>query len=312
MIESIRSAGLLRPLWVAALSAEDEAAGRLTVISGGRRLAALRALGFEAAPTLRPDPPEPRLEGWLRLALTDNLERGFNPAETALAWRLARELLPPGRTAEAAAALGLERSERRREAAEAAASWPPEALTALAEDRLDPEDAWALKDRSAAERDAALSFFLRARPSRRHRRLWLEWLDDLRRRDGTDVATLLAEPELAALEGPAAEKMARRLLYGRRFPYLARQAERRRRLTADLALPPGLGLELDPELEDQSFTVKLTCAEPEELGALAAAAGRLAADPKFRALWRDERGESDGLDESVALTGPAKTSSPTG
>lgn len=275
--------GLRRPLLVL-----DD--GRsLAVLAGSRRREALLSLGRAEAPAVA----LPReMPGVLALGLADNAERGWNPAETALVWRFLADRYPdqaPG----LAPLLGLD-SPKMRDLHLAAASLPAEGLAALADDRLDLENAARLARWDPADQDAALDLFEALRPSKQKKRQWLDWLEDLVRRDRTRPLRVLSSPEIKAARAeigragrPAAEEAARQHLWARRHPGLADLMRTRQARLKALRLPPEARLELDPTLEDVRFGLRLTFSTPDEFAALIDRAATLARDPDFRALLDD-------------------------
>ncbi len=287
LVESIAKWGLRRPLiaW-----SRD---GGLWLLAGARRRAALERLGRVSAPALVL-PPETPQEHALVLGLADNLERGLNPAETALNWRflvetdeaIARRLAP---------LLALENSPRLAQWCLKAATLPEAGLLPLAEGRLDLENAARLADWEPADRAAALALFEALWPSKQKKREWLLWLEDIARRESLAPAEILAAPAIAAaLETierrgrPAVENEVRRLIWARRHPFLADLAARRAARLRALALPPAARLELDPTFEDLKFTLNLTFATPDDFRKLADLVARLADSPDFRHLLEGE------------------------
>jgi hypothetical protein len=298
LAESIGRLGLARPLWVA--RAES---GGPVVIAGGQRLQALRLLGQGYAPCLAP--PGPFLAA---MALTDNLDRGLNQAELALAWRLARQAAPGEERALVIRLAGLVPRDRRISALVAAES-NGRILAALAEAVIDLENARFLADLSGPEIDMVLGLFRSARPSRSSRRIWLEILSDLRRIRDLSLDRLFsagsdrepATPEAAALAealaaGQGAEKRVGALLERLRRPGIARLRERRQSILKSLKLPEGLSITVDPELEDAAPEIRLTLGRASDLGALARAALDLAERPELAELFLEDRLSPEGPD----------------
>jgi ParB-like chromosome segregation protein Spo0J len=281
---SIEAIGLARPLWVA-----RSPEGRPVVISGGRRLRALREMGAEAAPCLCPDLP------YLGLAsIIDNLERGLNPAELALALAMAESLEDPGERRAARALLGVADSDRRLPGLAAALFMPEEAFLAFAAGRLDPEDVEMAGQMPEAVRDGALRLILGAKASRRNRRRWLEWLSDLARiRDAAEGSPLppkiVDKALLEAARGPDGERAVTERLLAMRLPALSKIRAKRRELVKSMRLPKGLRLDLDPELEDSSMELRLTFVSPSDLRRLAEAALALADSQEMASLWQEPR-----------------------
>jgi hypothetical protein len=263
---------------------------RPVVVSGGRRLAALRLLKAGPVAVWAPEAAEPAgLSPSARILLasvTDDLERGFNPAELTQIWRLTREETPEEDRPAIARLLGFEPRGRKALALERSALLPDRGLDMMALGRLDPENSLILAGWERPEIDQALDLFDRAWPSRQNRRLWLEWLDDLRRSEGpAALSGLLASPELAGLSGPGAEKAARDHIRALRFPRLTELGHRRREALKALDLPKGLKLGLDPDFEDVTATVSLTFSDAPELRRLATSAMELADQGTLDRLW---------------------------
>ena len=279
LTRSIESFGLSRPLWVAM-----GAGGGLVVISGGRRLAALKSLGAAEAPCLCPNAPSLAV-----LAIADNLERGLNPAEMALAWSLARSL-ESGKEREAIReVLGFSSTDKRLHHLEAAESLPDEGLEALAAGRLDLENAGALLAMPSDWAAPALRLVLAAKASRQNRRRWLEWLGDLARIKDSSPEKTVSPELLNAAAGPDGERLVADRLASMRFPGVHKLLSKRRALLKSLSLPDGLRLELDPELEDVSGELKLSFDSLESLKRLAQAALELAGRDELARAWRDDQ-----------------------
>lgn len=283
---SIAALGLLRPLlaW--------ETGGGLKLLGGRRRLSALAGLGRAEAPAIIL-PPEAPAERALALGLADNRDRELNAAEQALTWKFLTDRHPEA-AAGLAPLLGLGQSPKLRQWALASAALPRAGLAALAEGRLDLEIGARLAVWPPADQAAALALFEALTPSKQKKKQWLDWLEDISRRESLSPAAVLSSPELAdalALaprQGkPAAETEARRLVWKRRHPLLAALTGRREARLKALALPPSAKMELDPTLEDVRFTLNLTFTGAGEYRELTGLLQRLADSPDFLALLDD-------------------------
>lgn len=290
--DSIRHLGLLRPplIW-----AEE---GSLKLLAGRRRLAAVRSLGWTSLPVLKLPPDTPATTA-LALGLADNRERGFDPAETALIWRFLQQW---DRDAALSLApfLGLAPSPRLRDWCLAAAELPPKGLEALADGRLDLETGARLAAWPADDLEPVLDLFAALNPSKQKKREWLNWLEDIGRREKLAPRWILAAPEvaeaLAAIESrgrPTVENELRRLLWRRRHPQLARLTDCREARLRALRLPPSVRLELDPSLEDLSFTLRLNFATPADFRPLADIVSALMSDPDFLKILDDAQDDTD-------------------
>jgi ParB-like chromosome segregation protein Spo0J len=279
LAQSISQLGLLHPLWVA-----KNSQGLPLVISGGRRLSALKLLEHTYVPCLAPTGDTFNL---LTLAFTDNLTRGHNCAEKALAWNLAKQTLEDSQLEQIKSLLGLGNHERV-EALEAAAKLDENSLIALSCGRLDLENAFVLNDWPQNEAQAVLELFARTQPSRQNRRLWIEWLSDIRRITNLSLDVYLADPKIQELSGPQAEKQVRHLLFSRRFPVINQLQEKRSKLVKSLKLPQSIKLELDDQLEDIESTIKITFKDPSELQDLALKVAQMASLPVFSQILLKE------------------------
>ncbi len=292
--KSIETLGLLKPL----LAFEID--GELKLMAGHRRVAALKALGRTGAPVLIP-PADISQERVLALALADNLERGWNEAEKALYWRFLEDR-DPDSASHLAAYLDLPPSPKLRLWCRQAAALPAAGLAALAEGRLDLENGARLAVWPREDLTALLPLFEALAPSKQKKREWLDWLEDIGRREKLSVRQILTDPEISGLMNevdrlgrPAAENLIRRKLWTRRHPLLAGLRDRREARRKSLILPPAIQLELDHSLEDLNFCLRFDFSTLEEFGRQAGELRRLDQNPNFRALVDDTGDEINDL-----------------
>jgi len=271
LAESIADLGLLRPLLV------QREGPRLRLLAGNLRRRALLLLGRTTAPAVFLGTPNA-----LALALADNQERPINPAETALVWRRLVETLGQAEAEKLAGFLGLGQTPKLRDQNFQAAALPPRGLEALADGRLDLAAAARLARWPEADREAALDLFETARPSLSNRRLWLDWLEDIARREGRSPAQILADPDFQTLSTGAASD----ILFRRRHPLLAELRQKRAGRLKALSLPPSARLALDPDFEDLSFSLTLTFTGAADFQALAELASALPQRPEFQAILK--------------------------
>jgi hypothetical protein len=233
------------------------------------------------------------------MILADNQERGFNQAEQALLWDLIKKKTNQAYWPLLAERLSLKLGSRAQKALEAAVELPESALTELALGRLDADNCLALANFAQPARAKILDLLARALPSRQNRRLWLEWLADLSRLESPDsLLAWLSDGPLAQEAGPEAQKRIRAILRNRRFPVLSKMTARRQKALKELALPTGLKIVSDPELEDVETKLEMTFADADALAALARETARVAASPALRRFfledWTDDSGSTDG------------------
>ncbi|MDR2946862.1 MAG: ParB N-terminal domain-containing protein [Candidatus Adiutrix sp.] len=288
LAESIRALGLLRPLLIWADGGEHY------LLAGSLRREALMRQGRSVAPALMLPPDFPREQAFA-LALADNQERGWNQAETALLWRFFVETLGTEGAANLAPYLGLAPSPKMREWCLRAAGLPEQGLAALAEGRLDLETGARLAGWAPENLGPALNLFDLLNPSKQKKKQWLDWLEDISRREFLcsaevleveDIRTALADVERVGR--PATEEIIRKYLWTRRHPLLAELAAARQARVRALALPRAARLELDPSLEDLKFGLNLTFATPAEFGQVAETVAKLRQSPDFQKLLDDD------------------------
>lgn len=284
--ESILELGLLHPL----LAFEEQ--GRLKLLAGTRRLKVVQGLGWNTVPVMVLPPDMPR-KVMLAAALADNVERGFNAAETALIWDFlaAHEA---GSAEDLSRYLNLKNAPKLRQWCRAAASLPADCLEFLADGRLDLELAARLASWRADDRLEVLRLFELLAPSKQKKKQWLDWLEDISRREQINPALILMDETvaaalaLAATRGrPAAEAAARRLIWERRHPVLAELFRRREERLKSLPLPSNLRLELDPSLEDLKFTLNMSFSGLEDYERLLTLLGSFKHNQSFLKLVDD-------------------------
>lgn len=256
LARSIEQYGLRRPLL--AFESDD----RLKLLAGARRREALLSLGRMEAPTLILPSNLSRKE-LLRLGLADQGDPR-NPAETALIWNFLVHNEADSAD-DLSDLLGLKDSPKLRAWCLASATLPEYALKMLADGGLDLELAARLADWAEADRQALLRLFELLTPSKQKKKQWIDWLEDLARRDKRPPSQVLADEALeealasAATRGrPAAESQARQLVWARRHPMLAEMVRRREARVKALGLPKAMRLDLDPSFEDLKYVFSLT------------------------------------------------------
>lgn len=269
----------------------DSTSQDLALLDGHKRLRALLALGHTQAPTLI-IPQEIPLAQALGLALAQNRERSFNPGETALIWNFLTNLNPE-LALSLAPFLDLH-SPKLGQWNLAAAHLIPAGLTALAQGKLDLENGARLSGWAPPDQEVLLNLFGLLNPSKQKKRQWLDWLEDLSRREKDSPAQLLTALEIKSAVtdiersgAPATEEICRQYLWSRRHPRLAELTRQRQTRLKALKLPPALRLELDPTLEDLKFGLQLNFTNLDEFKTLADLTLNLAVNGNFQSLLDD-------------------------
>lgn len=273
--------------------------GRIYVFSGSRRRDAAALLGSDAAPALAlargpqydscfkalaeapPDPaawkasavfPEEAdfraFASFFLSALAENADRGFNEAESAALGPYLAFFAGDPREAAIAKALNLASPARRAGALVARKLGEP-IFDALSRGILSLENLSSLNGFDAREREIIVALLTSASPSFQNRRLWLEWLADLRERGDFRLEDFLAALNLAPPRRPTSQET-RDALFRERFPALASYLKRRDARVRALRLPPEARLELDGTLEDLSATLRLKFDDPARLDGILA------------------------------------------
>jgi hypothetical protein len=262
----------------------------------------------------------------LRFMAADNMERGFNHAELALAapWL---ELLPTDKDP-IRNAYGLQ-NPRLYEGVLLASAYGPElALRGLTEGYLDPENLLAIKDWEDKEREALILLFQKLKPGYQKRRIWADLLNDLREnsgerdggsngerlreRDGENngkrknlrIDQLLSEDFFQNLSGPKDEEKGREKLYTLRNPRLAAFREKRESLLKALGTPKGASFKLSDNLEDLSGKLDINFESPEELEITLKSLFEILQGGAFHKVWNlpwdegEEREKTEGREKT--------------
>jgi ParB-like chromosome segregation protein Spo0J len=272
LARSIAEVGLLRPLLL------QEREGRRRLLGGFLRRKALLALGRSRAPALFVPPETPWVQT-LALALADDSGRTLNQAEIALRWRFLEDNADRAEAESLAGALGLALAPKLRDRYRAAAGLPEKGLSALADGRLDLAAAARLARWAPADQAAVLELFEAVNPSVSKKREWLDWLEDIGRRENLTPAAVLE-----GLPNPASGEEVRAGLFNRRYPLLAELRRKRTAQIKALRLPPAIRLTTDPTFEDLAFGLEMTFASPADFQNLLQQLADLAANPAFKEL----------------------------
>ncbi len=265
------------------------------VISGFRRLAACRALGWSELP-LRLLEAEPTERELARLAIAENAwSRRLNLIELSRAVNLLAGFSPEGRidVAEAAAA-GLRGGEAFLQRIAPLCRMPQAVQDAVLEESV---SLWTAAELARLPADAAevlAAVLRRLKAGLNVQREILTHTHEIVLREGISVRDLLASPEVAALLDEAGDdpnertRRLRRFLRTRRFPQLSAAEDRCRALLRELPLAPGLRMQPPRDFEGTRFALQLEFATAEEALALRERLDRLLDHPAFKTLLAEK------------------------
>jgi len=267
------------------------AQGRYRLISGYRRRRILQELGRGEYQALIL-PPDLGDREALGLALEDNLsQRPFNAAEKVLALtHLSRFYSPTELIQTFLPRLGLPPKAQYLDRFMGLAELGTAGLTALAAGDLDPETGEMIVKMPAEDRAVVIDLLNRLRPGLNKRKQIVAWLQEIGRREGVPVRTVIESEAIQEaiqderLNTPQKEKAVRELLRARRYPRLKEFEEKQARLLKSLNLPPKVRLEPPLNFEGLDFTVRINFADLKELKESLETLNRLAAGPDLAAL----------------------------
>lgn len=142
----------------------------------------------------------------------------------------------------------------------------------MASDAIDTMVAARTVDWTSDEHVALARLIATLRPSPRHLRDILDWLDDIGTRAGQRPSAVLADPvlvRLLAARGSAPDRLKRwkEALRRLRYPRLAAREAEAGALVRAMALGPGVRIQLPPALEGGAVAVTVTAASADDLGA---------------------------------------------
>jgi ParB/RepB/Spo0J family partition protein len=283
--ESIARLGLLDPVLVR----PDEV--EVILVSGHRRLAACRALGWDCIPARALPEDTPDYECARRAVGENSLERPLTLLETARALALLDRHHPAGEAPPAdLAALGLPTARPLCDRLKRLLRLPADVQAGVADESIAFPTACELGTLAADDATAVARLLRRLGAGLNKQRDILHLLLDISRRDRVPPAALVADPALRAAVQAAGDdpnrvtQAVRRYLRLRRFPAIAAAEQNFDRLRR--ALPLGDGLHLDPprDFEGTHFQIGCRFASVSELAHLHARLGRILQDPALRAV----------------------------
>ncbi len=269
LAESIRAVGLLNPVVL-----QENGKGGYRIVSGFRRIAALRSLGWDEIPS-RVATAEADFDGLAFLAVSENAaSRPLSIMEESRAVAL----LGPGRPWEertklAEKALRLAANPRHLERLESLSRLPAFIREAISSEAV--AFAMALTLGRLPEDDARVlaELFSILKLSLSKQRELLDISTDISKRDEVALREVLAGPAIAAIleesggdRGLAARRV-REHLKRRRFPHLSAAEENFSRNAAELRLPQGAAWEPPPFFEGEQHTLSIRVKSRAELAA---------------------------------------------
>ena len=290
LASSVARVGLLVPPLAVA------GGGRFRLISGFRRLAACRALGWPELP-LRVPEGHPTPAECARLAIAENAwSRALNLIELSRAVNLLAQFSPAGRVdPEEAAAAGLPGGEAFLVRIAPLCRLPQAAQEAVLEEAVSLWTAAELARMPAEAAEALAGLFRRLKAGLNVQREILTHTREIALREGVPVRELLAAPEFTALldeAGGDPNKTTRRVrgfLRRRRYPHLSAAEERFRTLLRELPLASGLRVQPPRDFEGTRFALQLEFETAEEARLLRGRLDRLLEHPAFGALLEGKR-----------------------
>jgi ParB family chromosome partitioning protein len=249
-----------------------EAHNGYTIVSGFRRVAACRRLGWSkiAARIAAPEPDDRILA---RLAISDNsCQRPLNLMERAHAVALlARDAAQPRELAQAAAELGIADGVDMVAKLRDLSRLPREIQSAVADQILPLPVALEIGKYPHPAAIRLTGLFCELKPSLNRQREIIGLLKEIARREETALAEVIGETGAAAIlgdpEGDHNQKTRRLLewLRRRRFPQICRTQEAFTHLLKKVRLGPGGSLQPPKHFEATTFTLQLPFRDLAEL-----------------------------------------------
>ncbi len=287
---SLRLSGQLNPLVVLGL---PETGGIL--VSGFRRLQALRDIGLDSALAWFLAPAEISLAGAFQTALFENLShRGLSPLEKARSLRLLQTVCSVGQDEIVASflpRLGLPAHKNVLRSYLALDELSPELKRQFLEGRLTLATAERLSRYSREDRRAMQEFFEQARWSASLQRQLLNVVEELAAAGGCTFAAVIAGTgggqilDDAALSGFQKGEKIYELLYRRRNPRLSAAEARFQEEKQKLGLPGSVRLMPEPYFETPRLRVEFDVISADEFRQAAEQLSRAAESPSLPSLF---------------------------
>lgn len=268
MAASIDRVGVLnRPV------VERDGEGKIQVVTGYRRLMALKALQRKEA--LCRDLSASRLpfQQKLLMALHDNLPtREFNDVEKGMALERLLQCIP-GRdvTSLYMPLLGLPGHEPLLETYLQIRRLETELKLALSRKQVSLHTVRQLLDMDEDSRSVISGWFLKIRFNVNYQRDFIEYLDDISHREGLSIRQVLSDDSLSVLLHDEKQNQPQRIkavmdeLRRRRFPALTRAERTFRNRVRALKLPPDVRIEHPPGFESPGYRAEVQFSDGETL-----------------------------------------------
>jgi hypothetical protein len=267
LVESIRSAGLVNdPILIAH-------SGGFRIVSGFKRIAALRQLGFTNI-SARLLPPGTPAENCIRIAIVDNSsQRSLNLVEQANAVRLLAEFLTNSQTlADAACSVGLSVNPGMVEKLKRLAGMEDALKAGVLDGSIALPVAIQLEEMRDPAAVQALGTLLKGLGlSLNRQRELLEWVVSICRRDDISVPQLLASPEIvhclkdADMDRRRKGELIRKYLKTSRYPTIQAHEKRFDEIVKRLELAKGAFLTAPPHFENPAYSLRFEFSSPRDL-----------------------------------------------
>ncbi|MCP4714018.1 MAG: ParB N-terminal domain-containing protein [Deltaproteobacteria bacterium] len=272
----------------------DPVRGMYSIVTGYRRLAALKNLAWQEVPAriVVDDPDECELFCY---GLFDNLShRMFNSVETArAAERLCSYYGENEVVDDFLPLLGLPPTVRSLEDMRAVSRLEPEVQELIVQGRLALKTGVRLAGLPAEDRRALFDLFAWVQLSSSKQTEVLDACVDIAGRDGIRIGNLVREPWVAALQqedrlSPSQKgERVRSGLRKKRFPRLCEKEAAFARLKKELRLPAGMVLHAPPFFEGGTYRFDIAFKKPEDLADAAERAAAVAGSALLQTLLED-------------------------
>lgn len=267
LMASIRLVGLLNPPILIASS------DGFRIVSGFRRVAALRQLGITSIPARLLDPRTP-VESCIRIAIIENSsQRTLNLVEQAHAVGLLATFLTDSRQlADAACSVGVSVNPSMVEKLKNLSAMDDTLKTGVLDGSIALPVAiqiQAIED--PADSQALVALLKKLGLSLNRQREILEWIASICRRDDISVSQLLTNNEIVnCLQDPNLDRrqkgqLIRKYLKTSRYPTIQSYEKRFNDIVKKLALPKGSFLTAPPHFESPSYGLRFEFSSHDEL-----------------------------------------------